>query len=217
VTRSLHGTSDGDVYYWAVTHQPRLGKKLTLAEWTERELCDFENIAATGSMKEREGASQILQDLSEQAGYAVVQGVVTGGSERQMNANLSVVTNSDLIDFRINANTVCNGTSIAGKSYISGCYEARRVLQEKYGIDKPQMTIAIAIEDSPSGVRRIRADTPGCYAQLDNKNFFGVQWVIPGEKEDRSEPHLPNLYYAEPKPEALLRQIHAIQQQVLAR
>jgi beta-phosphoglucomutase-like phosphatase (HAD superfamily) len=159
ITTPLHGTGDNYVYYWLAHNAPGLKERVTLEQWLEDELRYYERAAAEGRLKERDGVSDALRRVEGLNGpnLTVVQGVVTGGSPRQLAANLKAVRETRLLAFRVDAETVCG--NIRGKSYISGQVAGLRALN---AVPENHNVIAAAIEDSRSGVRRALSDDVDC-------------------------------------------------------
>lgn len=164
VCMPLGGAGDKNIYHWAVHQKPSLKEALPMNGWLDELLEHF--IANKGMLKPRAGIIPLIEALDQNG---VMQGVVTSGVPKQVEANLSVLSSHAMkFAFVLTANDVTRSKPDP-EGYLIGKRKAESLLtMQQKNSGEP---IFVAVEDSVPGVRAALAAQIAC-----------VQYLLPGHK-----------------------------------
>jgi beta-phosphoglucomutase-like phosphatase (HAD superfamily) len=158
----LGGAGDKNIYYWLITQKPELAASLSWDAWLG-EILDY-YMAQAATIKTRAGILDVVRDLHQRG---AIQGVVTSGLSRQVQANLRALEEAaSHMVFVLTADDV-KISKPDPEGYKIGMQRAADYARAKGSAGNG--LVYIAVEDSEAGTRAALA-----------AGIFCIQFLLPG-------------------------------------
>jgi beta-phosphoglucomutase-like phosphatase (HAD superfamily) len=161
--QELHGVGDKSIYYWLLSQKPALSVCLSKQTWLDKLLAYY--LSKTSEIVLFAYAASLIQKFHTDG---VIQGVVTSGIPKQVEANISQLRDAkNCLAYVLNASDV-QRSKPDPQGYLISVDRAHQIAIGR-NVD-PENIFDVAVEDSPSGVDAALA-----------AGIYCVQKLLPGE------------------------------------